>query len=178
MSSVLKLNATYEPLDAVPVRRAINLVLSGKATVLEESDKTWGSENLRINIPTVIKMNYMVKVPRRSRVKLTRATIMARDKHQCQFIINGQACGRRGDTMDHVKPRSKGGKHEWTNVVAACGRCNARKADKTLEQMGWELRRQPTVPVGNDWILNSLLAKGDNPDWKEYVEAHLTQGRS
>ncbi len=175
MSTVLKLNATYEPLDAVSVRRAISLILAGKAIAIEETEKEFNSERLHMKVPSVIKMNYMVNPPRKSKVRLTRTSIMARDKYQCQFIINGQPCSRRGETMDHVHPRSKGGKHEWTNVVAACKRCNAKKADKTLNQMsGWELRREPKIPTGNNWVVQSLPDKAQDPSWKEYLEAHLT----
>ncbi len=172
MSTTLALNATYEPMTALPIRRAVVLVLEGKAEVIEESDQDWRSANFSMKVPTVIRMTYMINKPRQSKVKLRRSSIMARDNHKCQMVINGQGCGRTATTMDHVHPRSKGGKHTWTNVVAACDRCNAKKADKTLEQMGWRLKRQPQVPTGNQWIIQSLLNNKSAP-WSQYAEENL-----
>jgi 5-methylcytosine-specific restriction endonuclease McrA len=172
MSTTLLLNASYEPLTALPVRRAVWLVLDDRAEVLEESDRDWGSEKIHMKVPTVIRMKYMIHKPYRSKVRLNRTSIMARDNYECQFIIRGVPCARKGSTMDHVHPRSKGGRHEWTNVVAACNRCNAKKADKTMDQLGWKLKGQPQMPQGNNWILFGLLEKG-HPDWEPYVKANL-----
>ena len=118
MNRVLLLNATYEPLCAVNVRRAIVLLLKGKAEVLERDGGALHSEKITIAIPSVIRLVYFVRVPYYGKANLSRRAVFARDAGACQY------CGRRAETMDHVEPRSRGGSHSWENVVAACKKPN------------------------------------------------------
>jgi 5-methylcytosine-specific restriction endonuclease McrA len=71
--------------------------------------------------------------------------------------------------VDHVHPRSRGGRHEWANVVAACRRCNHRKADRLLHEIGWELRYTPTPPRGAVAFLHGAAV--DEPAWSAYLAA-------
>ena len=82
----------------------------------------------------MIRLANYVRVPYRGRVPLTRAGLMHRDRYRCAY------CGGRAETIDHVVPRSRGGPHSWTNCVACCAKCNHRKADKLLSELGWRLR--------------------------------------
>src|ERR1700735_5019605 len=140
MSGALVLNATYEPLCVVPLRRAVVLVLAEKAVIVEAGDQVMHSARTSIPVPTVVRLSHFVRVPYRREVPLTRRAVLDRDGYLCVY------CGARDDTIDHVRPRSKGGTHIWTNVVAACARCNHRKGDRLLSELGWHLLAPPAQP--------------------------------
>ena len=161
MSRALVLNATYEPLCVVPSRRAVVLVLGQKADVLHDTGEAMHSERLTVAIPSVIRLRTFVKVPYRRRAPLNRRGIFARDGHRCQY------CGAGAESIDHVVPRSRGGLHEWENVVAACRPCNVRKRDRLLHDTSMSLRRRPTAPKELTWVVVSV---GTVPnDWQPYL---------
>lgn len=164
MRQVLLLNATYEPLTTLPLRRAVCLVLRDKAEIVhgDASGALLRSATMAVEIPSVIRLLRYVRIPYRQRVPLTRAALMRRDHFRCAY------CGHRAETIDHVVPRSRGGKHTWENCVASCMSCNHRKADKSLAELGWTLRVQPVVPRGAHWRLIGLVHDGD-PQWAPYV---------
>ncbi|RJQ74577.1 HNH endonuclease [Pseudonocardiaceae bacterium YIM PH 21723] len=161
---VLLLNATFEPLTALPLRRAIVLVVCGKAEVVhgDPAGLVLHSADTSVSVPSVIKLRRFVRVPYRGRVPLTRAGLMHRDRYRCAY------CGGRADTIDHVVPRSKGGPHTWENVVASCAKCNHRKADKLLVDLGWRLKASPEAPKGSHWRLLAGAADAD-PLWLPYL---------
>jgi len=130
----LVLNATYEPLGVVVDRRALLLVLARKATAIEDSGREMRSASGSLVLPSVIRLNRFVRVPHRAGVPLTRRAVFARDGGRCMY------CGGNAASIDHVVPRSRGGRHTWDNVVAACHRCNRIKADRTPADLGWRLR--------------------------------------
>lgn len=163
--SVLLLNTTHEPLRILSLKRAICLVLDGKADVLEESEVPFRSESLSMGVPKVIKLRYFVQIPFRAKIPLNRRTLMARDKHKCQF----NDCTRVGNTIDHVKPRSRGGQHHWDNVVAACGPCNQVKGDRLLSSLGWTLKNVPVAPIGTRWLVLGI-APALEAEWAPYLE--------
>jgi 5-methylcytosine-specific restriction endonuclease McrA len=161
MSRSLLLNASYEPLCVVPTRRAVVLVLTAKAVVIEAADTVLHSERLAVPAPVVIRLTRYVRVPYRSRAPLSRQGVLARDGHRCQY------CGAAAETLDHVLPRSRGGRHVWENLVAACRRCNHDKADRTLDELGWSLSRAPVAPRG---VQRLMLTHGRwEPAWTPYV---------
>lgn len=158
----LLLNASLEPLCVVSLHRAVTLVLTDKATVLETDGRLLRSERTAVPLPLVLSLRRYVHVPQRRPVPPTRRTVLQRDNHRCAY------CGGGADTVDHVHPRSRGGRHEWTNVVAACGRCNHRKADRMLHEIGWELGFVPRAPRGPA----ALVGVGrDEPAWLAYLAA-------
>lgn len=161
MRSALVLNATYEPLSIVPARRAACLVLVDKADVIEDDGTVMRSASLSVPVPLVIKLRYVVRVPYQRRAALSRRAVFARDDHRCQY------CGDVADSIDHVLPRSRGGAHEWENVIAACRPCNLRKRDRTPEEAGMRLHSVPYAPRGSGWV---SLAVGRVPEaWKPYL---------
>lgn len=164
MRQVLLLNATFEPLTTLPLRRAVCLVLREKAEVVHHdiSGALVRSATTSMQVPSVIRLRRYVRIPFRTRVPLTRAALMRRDNYRCAY------CGRRAETIDHVQPRSRGGKHTWENCVASCTTCNHRKADRLLEELGWSLPMVPEVPRGAHWRLIGILHDGD-PQWAPYV---------
>jgi 5-methylcytosine-specific restriction endonuclease McrA len=161
VSGALVLNATYEPLCVVPLRRAVVLVLAEKAVIVEAGDEVMHSERTSIPVPTVVRLSHFVRVPYRREVPLTRRAVLDRDGHQCVY------CGNRADTIDHVRPRSRGGTHIWTNVVAACARCNHRKGDRLLGELGWHLHPAPQQPPATVAVVMGW-AKRD-PAWQRYL---------
>jgi 5-methylcytosine-specific restriction endonuclease McrA len=161
---VLLLNTTFEPLTALPLRRAVVLVVCGKAEVVhgDPSGIELHSASDSVVVPSVIRLATYVRVPYRARVPLTRAGLMHRDRHRCAY------CGGRAETIDHVIPRSRGGEHTWQNCVACCVRCNHRKADKLLSELGWRLRVVPRAPRGMHWRLLAGVVDTD-PQWLPYL---------
>ena len=162
MSKALVLNASYEPLCVVSVRRAVVLVLKEKAEVLHTAERVLHSEHTAFAVPSVIRLTYFVKVPFRARAALNRRAVFARDGGRCQY------CGATAENIDHVIPRSRGGEHVWENVVAACRPCNSRKEDRSVHDAGLVLRRRPTAPKELTWI---IVAVGTvHPHWEPYLQ--------
>ena len=156
------LNATYEPLCVVPVRRAVVLLLKEKAEVVHATDQVMHAEKLALAVPSVVRLSYFVRVPFRARVALNRRAVFARDGHRCQY------CGASAENIDHVVPRSRGGRHTWDNVVAACRRCNTRKEDRLLHESGLALRRTPVAPKSVTWLV--LAVGAVHPHWEPYLQ--------
>lgn len=163
---VLLLNAGYEALTALTARRAVVMLLCGKADVVHDHPEAVvvRSCEMEIAVPSVIRLREYVRIPYRARVPMTRSALMHRDHHRCGY------CGARAETIDHVVPRSRGGAHGWENCVACCAACNHRKADKLLSELGWELRHQLTAPRGRTWRLVSTIREM-GPHWEDYLLA-------
>jgi 5-methylcytosine-specific restriction endonuclease McrA len=168
MARSLVLNATYEPLAVVSVRRAVVLVLDDKADVVHAGAETWSSERRCVEVPSVIRLRYYVRVPFHRRAPLSRRAVFLRDDHCCQY------CGRRAENLDHVVPRSRGGEHTWENVVASCTRCNSAKRDRLLTETSMRLRCRPTAPTTLSWV---TVTVGSVPDpWVPYLGATVGNG--
>lgn len=168
MRETLVLNAGFEPLAAVSLRRAAVLVLQDKAVV----EKAHGERRLRsasvdLPVPQVIRLRRCVRVPFRRRAPWSRQGVLVRDRHRCAY------CGRRATTVDHLVPRSLGGGDTWLNTVAACAEDNRRKADRTPAQAGMRLLTQPFEPTPADALLLALgMRQGDAlPAWAAAVPA-------
>jgi 5-methylcytosine-specific restriction endonuclease McrA len=163
---VLLLNITYEPLTTVGLHRAVGLVLAEKAEIVHDeiSGLVLHSASVKLAVPSVIRLRRYVRIPHRNRVPLTRAALMRRDNYLCAY------CGSAADTIDHVVPRSRGGAHVWENCVASCTRCNHRKADRLIDEIGWKLRWDPLAPRGMHWRLIGAARDGD-PQWATYLAA-------
>lgn len=161
---VLLLNSTYEPLTALPVRRAVVMLMCGKADVVHDDPMgpVVHSATRTVVVPSVIRLRTFVRVPYRARIPMTRAALMHRDRFRCAY------CGSKADTVDHVIPRSRGGAHSWENCVAACSACNHRKADRLLAELGWALHMTPLPPKGQHWRLLSSVKELD-PSWARYL---------
>lgn len=148
MGRVLLLNATFEPLQLVSERRAVVLLLAGRAEPIAtpEDPVVCHSTSIEVAIPSIVRLHEMVRIPSRMRTPpLTRRSLLLRDGYKCAYCLG------HADTIDHVVPRSRGGRHEWTNVVAACRRHNMQKGDRLLEEIGWRMQFEPRVPEGPWW---------------------------
>jgi 5-methylcytosine-specific restriction endonuclease McrA len=161
---VLLLNATYEPLTALPVRRAVVLLVCEKALPVHEdpTGPVVHSADRVVHVPSVIRLRNFVRVPYRARIPMTRAALMHRDRFRCAY------CGGKAETIDHVIPRSRGGEHTWENCVASCAPCNHRKADKLLSELGWTMRASLVPPKGPHWRLLATTKELD-PLWLRYL---------
>jgi 5-methylcytosine-specific restriction endonuclease McrA len=155
------LNASFEPLCVVSVRRAVVLVLKEKAEIVSRDDAVLHSERLRMPVPNVIRLTHFVRVPYRSRVPLSRRAVFARDGHRCQY------CSRPAENIDHVVPRSRGGEHSWENVVASCRPCNARKENRLLADTDLKLGRRPVAPHATLWVI--ATAGSIDPAWEPFL---------
>lgn len=159
----LVLNAGYEPLSVVSFKRAVVLVLAGKATVLAETGEPLRSAELALGTPSVILLMRYVRAPRRHSVAVSRRGVLRRDGYRCAY------CGVGAATVDHVVPRSRGGDDSWQNLVACCLRCNGAKGNRTPGEMGWRLLVRPYAPVGGGWALRG--ADSVHPQWEEFLAA-------
>lgn len=165
MSSVLVLNATFEPLSVVSVRRAVVLLLKEKAELVEAAEAELRSERLTIPMPLVIRLVYYVRIPYRASLPLTRRTVLARDHYTCQYC--GRQPSRKDLTVDHVLPRSRGGHTTWDNVVTACQRCNGRKGSRTPEEAKMKLMSIPAQPR---YVALAMVESHDTRQaWRKYI---------
>jgi len=147
---VLVLNAGYEVLNVTSLQRAIKLLYKGKAEVIEtRSDREIRSPSVTMNMPSIIRLLYYIVRPFRE-VPITKKNVLIRDRHTCQY------CGRKGNTVDHILPRSRGGKDVWTNCVCACSYCNTRKNNRTPAEANMKLIRKPKKPRYIMWFLMKL----------------------
>jgi 5-methylcytosine-specific restriction endonuclease McrA len=140
---VLVLNAGYEPLSLVSFRRAVVLLLREKAELLEATQQLLTSANCSLPVPLVIRLVHYVRLPHR-RVPPTRTAVMLRDAYTCQYC--GESPGRYQLTVDHVVPRSRGGKQGWDNLVTACKRCNQKKGSLLPDEAKMNPIRRPFEP--------------------------------
>lgn len=140
-TAVLVLNHNYEPLNVCDVRRAVGMLIGGKAEIVENGRGELHSASQVVPFPSVIRLVYLIRRPR-PRVRLTRREVFRRDHYTCQY------CGQKSNslTMDHVVPRHRGGGHTWENLVSACPACNRRKGGRTPEEAHMPLLRRPFEP--------------------------------
>lgn len=145
----------------MPLRRAVRLVLDGKAEIVEqEGDRQLRSERDALPCPAVIRLVRYVHVPRRFRRQVTNTFLFARDDYTCQYCgrHRRELRGREFLTRDHVVPVSRGGSNEWDNAVTSCSPCNNRKADRLPGEAGMELRSVPLEPnyVHLVWVVRRV----------------------
>lgn len=160
---VLVLNATYEPLHTMSLRRAVSLLLDEKADLLVAAGVV-RSVNLELEAPSVISLRAYVSVPDARLARPTRRRVLARDGGRCGYCLG------RAETVDHVHPTSRGGSRtDWRNVVASCRSCNETKGDRLLAELGWELRIRPRVPRPGV----SLIVSGHpvRPAWEPFLRS-------
>lgn len=173
-SRVLLLNgSTWEPLSVVTVPRAINLVLAGKAIVVEESGKFIRTVRENFSVPSVIALRTYINVPRR-RAHWSRKGVLVRDDYTCIYcgiqagmLQKGKILSKSDLTIDHILPKSRGGKDNWSNTACACAICNHKKGNRLPHEVGMKLRWEPKIPRTSYLV----IALGTGPSvWKRYIE--------
>lgn len=141
--TVIVLNASWEALNRVSLHRALAYLVADRAEVVHQvQNHTVQVGGSAWPVPTVVRLVRFVKIVVRGRAPAcSKQGVLIRDGHRCAF------CGKAGaNTVDHVQPRSRGGASSWLNLVAACGPCNSRKADRTPAEAGMHLLVTPKVP--------------------------------
>ncbi|MEM6297422.1 MAG: HNH endonuclease [Bacteroidota bacterium] len=159
---VLVLNADFRALSVCSVPKAFLLVYLNKAEVVNNADgKALRTVSTSFPMPSVIRLLRYVNMPYRG-VVLSRQNIFKRDGYQCVY------CGSKNNlTLDHVVPRSKGGKTSWTNLVTACQDCNSKKGDLTVEEAGLKLPYEPFRP-SFVMFLKEFSRIGEE-NWKDFL---------
>ncbi|MFQ5913217.1 MAG: HNH endonuclease [Nitrospinota bacterium] len=164
---VLVLNRSYEPLQICSGRRAITMILGGRAEAVEGDGFLVRSFHLSLRLPSVIRLQRYVRIPRRGEIAFSKRNVFRRDNHSCQY------CGYQGKglTIDHVIPRSRGGRTSWENVVVACQPCNSEKGNRTLGESGFSLLRTPHRPyfLFHHYVASSIQMS-TLETWKKYIE--------
>ena len=161
---VLVLNANFEPIHVCDMRRAVNLMLGGKASLVLNGRGEIKTVSRAYPRPSIIRLEKMIKRPHPT-VRLTKREILRRDNFTCQY------CGQHLSnlTVDHVVPRHLGGRHTWDNLVAACPACNHRKGGRTIDQVQMHLLRMPVEPPASAKYLFSHHLH-ENQDWTPFIE--------
>jgi 5-methylcytosine-specific restriction endonuclease McrA len=174
--AVLVLNSSYEPVSITRAKNAIKLLVKGSAVAEED----YGIDVYPgIPLPCVIRLRNYKKIPIRISI-LTRSNIYARDHYHCQYCGNkeGSTIHLNGKpqkvvlTLDHVLPASKGGPFSWDNLVACCKNCNVKKNDRTPEEAGMPLLKQPgRLTVHTSRALLRLVGLEEDKRWARYLFA-------
>ena len=163
---VLVLNATFEPINVTAVRRAMVLMLKGVAQAEEISQAQVHSAARALPVPSVIRLLAYRHIPQQTRA-LSRKNILLRDRNTCQFCRRTLPASEL--TLDHVVPRSRGGRSSWENLVACCYQCNNRKGDRTPEEAGLALVRRPRpFTLHTSRQLMRLIGNKDEK-WRKYL---------
>jgi len=186
--NTLVLNRSWLAIQVCSVKRAINLLYQGHAKAIDpdsyqaynfndwqdvsqqmvevSSAELISSPSINIKIPRVIVLTLYDKLPKRH-VRFSRKNIFERDNWQCQYC--GISPTRADLNLDHVIPRSKGGKTTWDNIVASCFKCNGKKGDRTLRQMGWKLLSAPSMPKWHPTI-SIPLGMVPHKEWVNFLD--------
>jgi len=160
---VLVLNRNFEPLNVCDTRRAIGLLLLGKAEIIENGRGEIRASKAAYPRPSVIRLAHFIRRPR-PRVKLTKREIFRRDDYRCQYC--GTAASRL--TIDHVIPRHRGGGHRWDNLVTACPPCNRRKGGRLVHEAHMVLLRPAAEPHPSaDYLFGRYIR--DYREWSKYL---------
>ena len=162
-NTVLLLNADYEPLSVCSPQRAVRLMLLGKVDKVEDSGGfTLRSSCSQMTLPGVLKLNHYRRVYKRD-IPITKRNVIRRDGSVCQY------CGDRSSnmTIDHVIPKSRGGRDSWDNLVCACPQCNAKKGDRTPAQAQMLLKHKPKRPRYFSFAMAKLMQVPEA--WRPYL---------
>lgn len=165
---VLILNQTFEPLQICSARRAVVLLFAGKAERVEDTAQVMRSPSTAVWIPSVIRLHHFVRQPIAPALSFNKKNILKRDVYTCQY------CGRNGGermTIDHVIPKSLGGRTVWENVVSACRACNLRKGNKSPGEAGMQLLRKPARPRSASYLGILAYASHHYERWRKYLPA-------
>ena len=159
---VLLLNRNYEPMSVVSARKAIILIFLQKVEIIERYEAMVRSVRIAIPLPSIVRLLRYVPVPRK-RIVLSRKNILKRDGQRCQY------CGTTKPpfTLDHVIPKNRNGKDTWDNLVCACVKCNNKKGNRTAEEAGMKLLRQPRRP-SQLFFIQHFVGVNDSR-WKPYL---------
>ncbi|MFD2532650.1 HNH endonuclease [Gracilimonas halophila] len=161
-ANVLVLNQDYQPLSICSVQRSMKLIFLEKAELLhDDPEKELRTTRRSFQFPSVIRLRSYIRVPY-AKIVLSRRNVMRRDDFTCQY------CGKRSDlTIDHIIPKSRGGKDTWENLTTACDKCNVHKGNRTPKEANMKLHSKPYRPVPITFFRDSN--GGVQEPWKPYL---------
>lgn len=181
-SPVLVLNRSYLPVHVTSVRRALVLLYQGHARVLGEEYQDYefgdwidlkvehhhesiGLVNRLVRVPRVLRLKLYDRIPVR-KIRFSRQNVFLRDRHTCQYCGEGHPA--RNLNLDHVIPRSQGGKTTWENVVCCCLECNHRKGGALLQEAGMKLLKKPEKP---SWVpvMDRINRRVQFQEWEPFL---------
>jgi 5-methylcytosine-specific restriction endonuclease McrA len=163
---VLVLNNSFEPLHVCTARRAVILLFTGRAERVEDGPRIVRSPSVMFVIPTVIRLHRYVRRPVSPAISFNKKNILKRDAYTCQY------CGRNGGermTIDHVIPKSLGGRTIWENVVSACRACNLKKGNKPLQEVRMALLCKPSKPASAFYLGIMVHSPHRVVAWNKYL---------
>jgi 5-methylcytosine-specific restriction endonuclease McrA len=163
--TTLVLNSCWQPIGKVCWKKAFCLIFSGKANAIRYYEDTVKTPSDEFFVPAVIyAVNYAGQP--RGKIIYSKRLVLERDDYLCQYC--GMQLCRETATIDHVIPRSRGGKSTFINTVAACSPCNKKKADIPLGRSKVKLRKQPKVPYIHP-LRGKINVKNIEPEWTEHL---------
>lgn len=161
-TNVLVLNQDYQPLSVCSVQRSLVLLFLGKAELLHDvPEQVVSTVSTTFDYPSVIRLKRYIRLPYKE-VMPTRRNILKRDRMKCQYCETTQDL-----TIDHILPRSRGGEDTWTNLVAACTKCNQKKGNRTPDEANMPLKRKPFKPHHLTFLRDGLGRV--QKEWKPYL---------
>ncbi len=158
------MNQSYEPISICSAKKAILLLLTTKAEMVEKRDGlVFHSVKKDFPFPSIIRLSRYINIPRK-RIELSRKNILRRDGYRCQY------CGTHSTnlTVDHIIPKSRGGSDTWENLVAACISCNNKKGNRTPEEANMKLITKPRKP-NHIIFIKSFVGYSIDENWKPYL---------
>lgn len=161
-ANVLVLNQDYQPLSVCSLQRSMKLIFLEKAELLhDDPEKKLRTPSDQFDFPSVIRLRRYIRLPY-TKVVLTRRNVMRRDSFRCQY------CGQKSKlTIDHIHPKSRGGKDTWENLTTACDKCNVKKGNRTPNEANMELRSKPYRPIPITFFRD--INGGVQEPWKPYL---------
>ena len=160
----LKLDSSFRPIEVIDALEALVLCIVGKARAIEIYGQKIRSATRSFDLPAVIVLNRYVKF-RLSVVSPNRINVLSRDNNRCQYCA--KTFPERELTLDHIIPKSRGGGNTWTNLVAACKKCNQKKGAKTPQEANMIPIREPKIPKVS--ILRHLTDSQISELWQDYL---------
>jgi 5-methylcytosine-specific restriction endonuclease McrA len=166
-AQVIVLNSDYTFLNFIDYRKAFTLLAKEKIEVIKYSENVIKSFKSSFKIPSVVRLINFVNILYRRKVSFTKDNVYIRDNYTCGYCL--EKLNKRTITLDHIIPKSKGGKDSWENCVSACKKCNEHKGDKFLQDTDMHLHLKPRQPNMLDFIIMKLKNTGQYEIIKEFI---------
>jgi len=159
ITNVVLLNSDFTPLGVISWKKAIRLLVKGKAEVIKFSTKIIRNfdRTVEIILPEIMRLIKLIREVWKGRVPLNKRNVLIRDQYTCQY------CGKVSRThmsIDHVIPRSKGGKNTFDNLVTCCVSCNNKKDNRLPSEAKMYLKHQPKTPTIMEFLMVSIKNAG------------------
>lgn len=172
---VLALSSNYEPLGIISWHKAVTLLFTNKVTALEEYKEIINSPSITMRMPAVILFKSNKRGKRKNSIRFSRKNVWLRDEGKCQYC--NKSVSFDTFTIDHVIPKTAGGKSIWENVVVSCYGCNQKKGEKSLNELSFKLIKLPKKPNNLPYVqevTNNYNETSNNIplEWKFYLERY------